>query len=63
MAGSPRATVDIAIDERVIVSSTLDNRENTLPVINETDFKYLNNKQLLQYIQKLQATFDQYKAQ
>lgn len=61
MAGSLRATVDIAINESVIVSFTPGSGPNKPPMVNVADINNLNNEQMIRYIQKLQATLEQYK--
>lgn len=60
IASIPRAVVNIATNEVVIIFSILDNGENTPPAVNEVDLNNLNNKHILQYIQR-QATLGQYK--
>lgn len=44
MAGSSQAIANIVTNERVIVSSVPDNRENTPPMVNEADLDNLNNE-------------------
>lgn len=58
-----RVAVNVVINEGVIISSASDNEENTPPVIDEVDLNNLNNEKILQYIQRLQVTLGQYKAQ
>lgn len=50
MDDSPRATVNVATNERDIIPSVPNNKESTPPVVNEADLNNLNNEQIFQYI-------------
>lgn len=56
MVGSPQATANIATNAGVIIFFASDNRQSVPPMVNEADLNNFDNEQMLQYIQRLQAT-------
>ena len=63
MADNSRVTTKIATNKGVIIFSTPSSGQNTPLIVYEADLSNLNNKQILQYIKRLQTTLGQYKAQ
>lgn len=62
MVGRPRAITKSTANRGTTIPIPLESGQNTPPVPIEMDLNTLNNEQIVQYIKRLQATLDQYKA-